>query len=255
MESTRTRMVVVAVLVCLFAVGMAALLDFFKYRANDERIMKERLLVIADGIERSIQQSLALGLQFTDLKELPATLKREADIDDFSLDIEVFDTDGHPLYHAESHRPQHEMPAAWLAAARRAGKGNFFVEDGAESVAGISLENNFDLQIGYLGVTYDIGRVRATEQRVALQLAGVAAFVFVISAALASLAMFWVMNRLNRQVGAVEVALSAKEGTPLSAEAQRGPFGAALVRFFQTIRGAEAQIAELRSHLVKGAAR
>jgi hypothetical protein len=248
-------MVVVAVLVCLFAVGMAALLDFFKYRANDERIMKERLLVIGDGIERSIQQSLALGLQFADLKELPATLKREADVDDFSLDIEVFDTEGHPLYHAETNRPPREMPAAWLAAARRAGKGNFFVEDGTNSVAGISLENNFDLQIGYLGISYDIARVRATESKVALQLAGVAALVFAVSAALASLAMFWVMKRLNQQVSTVEAALNAKEGTPLSAEVKRGPFGAALARFFETVRQAEAQIAELRSHLVKGAPR
>ena len=37
---------------------MAALLNFFKYRSTAERIVKERLVVVADSIETGIQQSL-----------------------------------------------------------------------------------------------------------------------------------------------------------------------------------------------------
>ncbi len=77
MNSTRPQMIMVAVLVCLFAVGMAGLLNFFKYRTNAERIIKERLVVTGTSIENSIQSSLALGMQFSDLGTLPGTLERE----------------------------------------------------------------------------------------------------------------------------------------------------------------------------------
>ena len=82
MESTKQRMVMVAVLVCLFSVGMAGLLNYFKYRSTAERIVRERLVVIGDSIETSIQLSLALGLQFSDLNTLPETLERERANDD-----------------------------------------------------------------------------------------------------------------------------------------------------------------------------
>jgi hypothetical protein len=91
-------MILVAVLVCLFAVGMAGFLNFFKYRSNAERIIKERLVVTGTSIENSIQSSLALGLQFADLGTLPGTLERERATDDLILSIEVFDTEGKPLY-------------------------------------------------------------------------------------------------------------------------------------------------------------
>ena len=47
MNAARPQMILVAVLVCLFAVGMAGLLNFFKYRSNAERLIKERLVVTA----------------------------------------------------------------------------------------------------------------------------------------------------------------------------------------------------------------
>ena len=71
MARTKPQLILVAVLVCLFAVGMAGFLNFFKYRSNAERIIKERLVVTGTSIENSIQSSLALGLQFADLGTLP----------------------------------------------------------------------------------------------------------------------------------------------------------------------------------------
>lgn len=255
MDSTRLRMIWVAVLVCGFAVGMAGLLNFFKYRTTAERIVKERLLVVGDGIENSIQQSLALGLQFSELNTLPATLAREVDIDDMSLDIEVFDTEGRPMYHADASAPARAMPPRWLEAAGRAGKDDWAVEDGAQSAVGIVLENNFDLKIGYLAVRYDVARLRKAEASVAWRLLASALGVFAVSAAIASVLLLGVMRRLGRQVAAIEGVLEAGEGARLPDEVRRGPFGRAMARFFDTVHAAESQIAALRSHLARGDAR
>ena len=126
MNATRPQVILVAVLVCLFAVGMAGFLNFFKYRSNAERILKERLVVTGTSIENSIRSSLALGLQFADLGTLPGMLERERATDDLILSIEVFDTDGKPLYSTDRLRATRNVPDAWLAAARQAGGDDWF---------------------------------------------------------------------------------------------------------------------------------
>lgn len=255
MDSTRKRMILVAVLVCLFAVGMAGLLNFFKYRGTAERIVKERLLVIGDAIDNSIQQSLALGLQFSELNTLAETLERERANDDLILGIEVFDTEGRPLYRTATQSAARPMPQSWRVAARHGGKDDWFVDDGSDSAAGVVVQNNFGLTIGYLAVRYDNQRVRAAEAAVGWRLAGVALGVFVVAATLASLALLAVMSRLSRQVQAIETALQSGLPSRLPDEVRRGPFGRSIGRFFATVQAAEAQIATLRNHLARGAAR
>ncbi|MCC6250774.1 MAG: hypothetical protein IT499_23835, partial [Rubrivivax sp.] len=74
MDATKSRMIGVAVVVCGFAVGMAGLLNYFKYRATANRLVTERLVVTGRSVENSIQSSLALGLQFSDIGTLPGIL-------------------------------------------------------------------------------------------------------------------------------------------------------------------------------------
>lgn len=255
MDSTRRRMILVAVLVCLFAVGMAGLLNFFKYRSTAERIVRERLLVIGAAIDNGIQQSLGLGLQFSALDTLTETLERERANDDLILGIEVFDTEGRPLYRTGNRGAARPMPPSWRVAARHGGKEDWFVDDGNDSAAGMVVQNNFGLVIGYLAVRYDHQRVRAAEAAVGWRLAGVALGVFVAAAVLASLALLAVVSRLSRQVQAIQHALQSDPPTQLPDEVRRGPFGRSIGRFFATVQAAEAQIATLRNHLARGAAR
>ena len=255
MDSTKRRMVLIAAMVCFFAVGMAGLLNFFKYRSTAEGIVTERLLVIGHTVENSIQQSLSLGLQFSSLDALPATMERERANDDLILSIEVFDTEGHPLYSTDRLRAAREMPASWLASARRAGLADWFVRDGSDSAAGVSIENNFGLTVGYLAVRHDSDRIRQAQAAVAWELAWVAMGVFAVAATLASLALIAVMNRLARQVRAIEATHPWVGSTPLPAEVQKGPFGLALGRFFANVHSAESQINAVRGHLARGTTR
>ena len=255
MDSTRHRMIAVALLVCLFAVGMAGLLNFFKYRAVAGRIVAERLTMEANAVEASIQHSLALGLHFTELATLNDALARTNEIDDLSDDLEIFAPEGHGMYHAVAGQPPRQMPRAWLEAAQRAGRNDWFVVDGADSAAGIVLENSFGLKIGYLGVRYDIAKVRAAEAAVAWKLTRNALAVFAVSAAIASVLLLAVMRRLGRQVDDLQQALTAGDPAAFSDRVRRGPFGRAAARFFDTVHAAEAQLAQLRGHLARGATR
>jgi hypothetical protein len=244
MAKTKPQLIVVAVLVCLFAVGMAGLLNFFKYRSNAERIIKERLVVTGASIENSIQSSLA-----------PGTLERERATDNLILSIEVFDTDGKPMYSTDRLRAEREVPQAWLAAARLGAGKDWFVKDGTESAAGIAIENNFGLLIGYLALRYSDEQVSSSTLAVARQLALSTFAVFVVAAALASLVLVAVMSRLSRDFAAVEAALRMRDAArPPSSALLRGPFGRALRRFFDSVRDAEAELAQLRLELERGAA-
>ena len=108
-------MIAVAMLACLFAVGMAALLNYFKYRSTADRIVSARLIVLGKHIENSVQASVALGIAFDDLGTLTGLMKREQTADGLITEINIFDADGKPLYSTDQMRmAQHTVPASWL---------------------------------------------------------------------------------------------------------------------------------------------
>ena len=248
-------MILVAILVCLFAVGMAGLLNFFKYRSNAERIIKERLVVTGNAIENSIQSSLALGLQFADIGTLPGTMERERATDEMILSIDVFDIDGKLLYSTDRLRATRNVPATWLAAARQANGTDWFVKDGTESAASNVIKNNFGVVVGHVALRYSEEQLKATTNTVARELALSTLGVFVVAATLASFALLAVMKRLSRDIDAVEAALRSGDAMRPSEAVRKGPFGPALRRFFESVRGADAEIALLRGNLEHGAKR
>lgn len=252
MDSTQRRMIAVAVSVCAFAVGMAGLLNYFKYRATASQIIEQRLTFTGKSIENSIQSSLSLGLQFADLATLPAMLERERATDDLILGIDVFDTEGRPLYSTDRLRGTRPAPATWVAAARKAGDKDWMVHNDKESAVGVALQNNFGLTIGHLALRYSDDRVRQAAQVVARDLAMNSLFIFAVAAALASAALLLVMRRLAADMQTVEVALGQTESARAAAGGRRGPFKAALADFGQTVRTAESELADARALLQRG---
>ena len=253
MISTKRRMIVVATLVCGFAVGMSGLLNYFKYRTTINRLVHERILATGRSIENSIQSSLLLGLQFGDIGTLPSTLERERATDDVITGIDVFDADGRILYSTDQTRVTQRASPDWLSAVKKAGNEDWFVEGDEESAVGQAIDNNFGLVIGNVALRYSNERVQQSAREAGRQLAISSFIVFAIAAALSSLALLAVMGRLSRDVAAVEAALRAVDPVRASAAAKRGLFGPALQRFVETIRNAESEIASLRARMRQGA--
>ncbi len=255
MTTTKPQVILVAVLVCMFAVGMAGFLNYFKYRSNAERLIMERLVVTGNAIETNIQSSLALGLNFSDIGTLQGTMERERATDDLILSIEVFDIDGKPLYSTDRLRAMRNVPTAWLAAAQAAHGNDWVVKDGSESAAGTAIQNNFGLAIGFVALRYSEDKVNASHYTVARELALWTAAVFVAAAVLASMALLAVMRKLARDLDTVEAALRTADPQRPSSAVRNGPFGNALRQCFERVRGAEAEIALLRRDLERGAER
>jgi len=252
MDSTGSRMVAVALVVCAFAVGMSGLLNYFKYRSTTNRLVAERLVVTGKAVENSIQSALELGLQFSEMVTLPSTLERERATDDLIEGIDVFDLDGKLLYSTDRLRLSRPVPEAWLSAARRSGDGYWMVESDRDAAAGIPLRNNFDLPIGYLALRYSQDRLQSGLHQVARQLALVTVIVFGVAAGLSALALIAVIRGLGNDVVAVEQALRAGEASAAYSRALRGPFGEALRRFVETAREADARITDLRARVHRG---
>ena len=217
-------------------------------RRQRHRIVTERLVVTGKAVEASIRASLALGLQFSDISTLPGLLDRERATDGLIQGIDIFDTDGKMLYSTDRLRSSRPVPAAWLAEARK-NSDDWTVKDSDDAAAGISLNNNFGLVIGYLAIRYSSDRVRDAAFAVGRELAMSAFLVFLASAAMASLAVLAVMRGLRRDVQAAEAALRSGDPTRASATAVHGPFGKALQKFVRTTQGAEREIADLRTRM------
>src|ERR1700687_902003 len=154
MGTIRFRFISVALVVSVFAIGMAAFLNYFKYKSTIGGIVKSRVLVIGRGIENSVQASLSLGMQFADIATLPALLQREKAADRLILGIDVFDDAGHAIYSTEPTRVGLKVPAAWTSAAEHSKSTEWSADAPEEYIAGISLKNNFDLTVGYLAMRY-----------------------------------------------------------------------------------------------------
>lgn len=254
MRKTRTQMFLVAMIVCLFAAGMAGLLNFFKYRANAERLSLDRLVVTGQGIEASIRSSLAVGMQFSDLGTLPEKLDRELGTDDLIRTIEIFDTKGISLYSTDRLRAARGTYAKWLDAAREAEGNVWAVKDGHNSAVGIAVRNNFGLVVGYLALRYVEEQISTPIKEVGRQLALMFILQFLLTAALSSLALYWVMRGITRDMTDIASMLAANHGDPKqSPQTLRGPFAKPLERFFAQVRSVELNIGMLRSQLKSGA--
>lgn len=255
METNHRRMIEIAVLVTGFAVGMAGLLNYFKYRAVADRIVTERLTFTGKQIEHSIQSSLALGLQFSELGTLPATLQRLRATDDLILGIDIFDSEGRPLYSTDQLRAKQPVPPRWLEQSQRAGTDVWVVRADRDAAVGMAIQNQFSLTLGHVAMRYSQDQVEETARGVGRRLALATLGVFVVAAGLASLLMLTVMNRLGRDARRLEEALRSGDPARAAAAGHGGPFALALKRFVDTVRSAETEIIELRGQLQRGGER
>lgn len=243
MKSTRARFVVVAIAVCLFALGMATFLNYFKYKATVGETVKSRVLVVSGPIEQSVQASLAIGLNFAELGILNALLERQKASDSLIQGIDVFDPAGKVLYSTDAGRVGAQVAPTWLSASRSLTKRDeWSVEEDSQLVTGSALRNNFDLTVGFLAVRYSKAYVDAATSRVGERLLKIAVPTLVAIGLLAPLALLLVMRRFDRDMQGVESALEGR-GAP------EGPFGEAIAEVRAKVAEADAQLEAAQADL------
>ncbi len=256
MISTRLRFVCVALLVCVFAVGMATFLNYFKYKATASQIIKSRVLVVTNAIEDGVQASLALGLAFGEMGMVSGLLERQAASDTLIVGIDVFDPTGKQIYSTDAVRIGRNVPPEWTSAAfkikdssKNNDKESWAVQEPEQLVAGTALKNNFNLTIGYLAVRYSRAYVDAAAHRVGQRLLLTALPLLIVIFLLSPLALTLVIRRFESDMRGMDAAFlgNTVEKTTTS---NRGVFTDAEI-LNSTLLEAELGLVQVRSQLLR----
>lgn len=271
MQSTRNRFIGVALLVCLFATGMATFLNYYKYKSTLTQLLQTRMLVIGYGVENSIQSSLELGLAFDELTTLPALLARERLADKLITGIDVFDAKGKVLYSTDSARTGKPVPPAWAEAIKvissREARGvappapdklvvagtppsqlrEWSVREQDEIVSGISLKNNFDLTVGYLAMRYTRTFLDQNVAEMGLRLVLIGVLVLICSIAAVGMLLAFLLGRYERDMAAIAERIAGTGDAAAVPEA----FGPAVEDLRDSLADAETGLARVRARLAE----
>jgi hypothetical protein len=249
MGTIRVRFIIVALVVSFFAVGMAAFLNYFKYKSTISNIVKSRVLVIGRNIENSVQASLQVGMQFMELGTMNSLLTREKSSDRLVRGIDVFDSFGQIIYSTDRLRVGEKVPKEWTEISERAKSTEWGLEGTNEYVAGISLKNNFDLTVGYLALRYsseEVERAARTAGR-EIMLAAVASFIGI--ALVAPLALIVVIRRFERDLKTLEHAVSHLEDRAEVSLPSGTAFDGAITNLRSSLREANVALDDMRTKL------
>jgi hypothetical protein len=249
MGTIRVRFITVALVVSFFAVGMAAFLNYFKYKSTIGGIVKSRVLVVGRSIENSIQASLALGLQFTELATLPSQMEREKASDKLIQGIDVFDDTGQIIYSTETARVGQRVLRSWTEAAGRSKSTEWAAESSDDYVAGISLKNNFDLTGGYLALRYSRDYVDRAASAAARQITLAALGAFAGIALIAPLALIVVIRRFERDLQTLETAAVHLEDRGPQPALTGSAFDSIIDHLRASLRDANTALDDLRAKL------
>ena len=206
MGTIRVRFILVALVVSFFAVGMSAFLNYFKYKSTISSIVKSRVLLIGRGIENSVQASLQVGIQFTELATLPEMLRREQLSDPLLRGIDVFDAQGQIIYSSDRARVDQKVPTLWMQTAERSKATEWSAEAAEDYVAGISIKNAFDLTVGFLALRYSRDEVDTAAAKAGGEILAASLTAFAGVAILAPLALIIVIRRFERDLRSLEAA-------------------------------------------------
>ena len=249
MGTIRVRFITVALVVSFFAVGMAAFLNYFKYKSTIGGIVKSRVLVVGRSIENSIQASLALGLQFTELATLPSQMEREKASDKLIQGIDVFDDTGQIIYSTDSTRVGQRVQRTWTESAARSKSTEWSAESSDDYVAGISLKNNFDLTVGYLALRYSRDYVDRAASAAARQIMLAALGAFAGIALIAPLALIVVIRRFERDLQTLETAAVHLEDRGQQPALTGSAFDSIIEHLRASLRDANTALDDLRAKL------
>jgi hypothetical protein len=249
MGTIRVRFIIVALVVSFFAVGMAAFLNYFKYKSTISGIVKSRVLVIGRNIENSVQASLSVGMQFMELGTMSALLQREKASDRLIRGIDVFDQTGQILYSTERARVGEKVPSVWTEAAARSKTTEWGTEASDEYVAGITLKNNFDLSVGFLAMRYSAEEVERAAKVAGREILLASIFSFLGIALIAPLALILVIRRFERDLRALEAAASHLEDRTEPALPTGSAFDSAIGNLRSSLRDANIALDDLRAKL------
>jgi hypothetical protein len=154
MRLGRTAALAMVGVVVVFATGMAALLNHFKFESTVRDLQRARILLVANEIEDGIQQNLNFSAALAESQTLQALIERLARADPLIESIDIIDAAGLTLFTTEPARAR--MPANQSVAERlqRSVSREWFLEEEKAFIAGVNVSNSFGLRVAGVVVRY-----------------------------------------------------------------------------------------------------
>ena len=225
------RLLLVALMVCLFGALMSTLLTRAKLEQGMSRIIEARVVSAARELARSVERAQGMGLELAALDTLPALLARHREAESLVDHIDVFGDDGRVLASSSPARVGGTVSAEARLAASRAGDQPWSALGDGGRVAGVSLRTGYGLTIGHFGLHYS-ARELATAMASADRRLGVsAALDFGIAAVVSLVAVGW-LTRRRRGAGRAPARWSMAAACLLPLVLAMAAFGAQSQRAF-----------------------
>lgn len=249
MGTIRVRFILVALAVSFFAVGMAAFLNYFKYKSTISGIVKSRVLLVGKGIESSVQAALQVGMQFNEIGTLTQLLQREKGADRLIRGIDVFDASGLVIYSSDRARVGQKVPEGWIRAAERSKTTEWTAEAAEDYVAGLSVRNSFNLTVGFLAMRYSREEVDKAVGIAGREILAAALAAFAGVVVIAPLALVIVIRRFERDLRSLEAAAGHLEDRAPPAPSAGSAFDNAIGSLRSSLDEANRSLDELRGKL------
>ena len=138
----------------VFSLGMASLLNYFKFESTVKKLQRDRISLIAEDVEQAVERGNSIGAELATSTTLQALLERQLKSDALVLLIEIFDENGKTLFSTDKTRIHQAVPSAWTSAAYRMKADQWSLAEDAAFVTGVVLKNSFDLTIGSVAIRY-----------------------------------------------------------------------------------------------------
>lgn len=149
------RPLLLLAMLLIFSIGMASLLNYFKFESTIKKLQRDRIALIADEVQLAVERGNSLGVELATSTTIQAMLTRQLKSDVLVRRIDIFDDNGKTLFSTDQTRIARAAPSTWIAAAYRMKTDKWSLAEESAFVTGIVLRNSFDLTIGSVAIRYE----------------------------------------------------------------------------------------------------
>lgn len=182
-----------------FALGMASLLNFFKFEHTVRGLQYNRIQIVAKEVDEAIQSNLAYSASFDESSSLSQLISQSLQADPIILSADIFGQDGNILFSSDEGRTSLSLPKLWQVAAEQSRRSDWQVQDGEAFVAGRTVTNSFGVKVATVAVRYQRDDYDKVTSRVLIGMTQFA-FMILVSCFLVAGAVLLMLMKLPRKV-------------------------------------------------------
>lgn len=201
-------------LVLTFAIGMASILNYFKYENTLKKLQRSTFHLVAADVHESLQRSLALGGSLAETPTLQDLIERQRGASPLILSIDILDATGMIIFSTEAQRVLTLAPAPWTKAGAASATGAWSVSDDRAFVIGRIVKNNFDIAVGGVALRYERAALDNKLAHMMLYLAGVGLVAMCAAGVLAFLGLLFLGGLIRRDFAVASSAFTGNTPAP-----------------------------------------